>query len=97
MALVPDDASVAATNKAGSHLSARRYFFSVPLIDDVDWVVVDLQDPWVPLPPRENLRASWGRKDPALLVATITMLEESSEWRKIFERSDVFVFQRLRS
>jgi len=95
--LIPDGAPVAATNKVGSHLSTRRYFFSVPLIDDAEWVVVDLQDPWVPLPPRDNNRPTWGRLDPALLAATIARLEESSDWRKTFERSQVFVFQRVRS
>jgi len=64
------------------------------MIADAEWVVVDTQDPWVPLPPRGNSRLRWGRFDPALLVATIARLEESSDWLKAFERSGVFVFQR---
>jgi uncharacterized membrane protein len=52
LALVPSDARVSASNVAGSHLSARRYIYNVPLIAEADWVVVDERDPWMNPYPR---------------------------------------------
>ncbi len=95
VSLVPDGAPASATSKAGSHLSARRYFFSFPLIADAEWVVVDVYNSWIPRPPRSQHRATWGTYDPALLRATIARLEASSDWRKAFERRGIFVFQRV--
>ncbi len=92
--LIPVGAPVAATNKVGSHLSARRYFFSVPRIRQARWVILDLNDPWVPLPPKTRVRATWGRSDPALLHALKARLEQSSRWEKLFDRGNVAVFRR---
>ena len=93
--LVPNEAPVAATTKAGSHLSARRYFYSVPVLGRAEWVIVDSRDPWLPLPPLDSHRPTWGRKDPALLEAFRVRLETRSDWRKVFERSGVFVFRKV--
>lgn len=93
---IPDGVAVAATNKAGSHLSARRQFFSVPMIEKADWVLIDMQDPWVPLPPRKPIRSTWGRKDPALIESLRIHLERSSEWRRVSEHHGVSVFRRVR-
>jgi uncharacterized membrane protein len=93
VALVPDGAPVAATNKAGSHLSARRYFFSVPVVRNAEWIVVDTSDPWVPLPPREK-RITWGRLDSELVRAFAARIDRSARWEKVFERSGVIVFRR---
>ena len=38
----------AATNRVGSHLSARRYVYSVPVLGRAEWVVIDTSDAWVP-------------------------------------------------
>lgn len=92
--LIPAGAPVAATNRAGSHLSARRYFFSVPRIGQARWVILDLNDPWVPLPPRTRVRASWGRSDPGLLRALKVKLDGSPRWEKLFDRRNVSVFRR---
>lgn len=92
--LVPEDAPVAATNKVGSHLSARRYFFSVPRVGQARWVILDMNDPWVPLPPKTRVRATWGRSDPVLLEALKARLEVSPRWEKLFDREDVSVFRR---
>jgi uncharacterized membrane protein len=94
---VPEGAPVAATNKAGSHLSARRYFFSIPRLGNAEWVVIDMQDPWVPLPPRKPIRSTWGRKDPALLQRLKLQLESSSDWDRVSESHGVLVFRRVRS
>ena len=39
--LVPGGAAVSATNLAGSHLSARRYVYSAPVLGRAEWVVLD--------------------------------------------------------
>jgi uncharacterized membrane protein len=88
--LVPDAAPVSATNKAGSHLSARRYFYSVPFVARADWIVLDMQDPWV-VAQAENL--TLGRY-PGLLSAFRQRVERSPAWAKVFERDDVLVFSR---
>jgi uncharacterized membrane protein len=97
IARIPNGVSVAATNKAGSHLSARRRFFSIPRIEKADWVVIDMQDPWVPLPPHKPIRSTWGRKDPALLGRLRMQLERSPHWHRVSVSHGVFVFRRVRS
>lgn len=97
VARIPEDASVAGTNKAGSHLSARRQFFSLPTVGKAEWVVIDMQDPWVPLPPRRPVRSTWGRKDPALLESVKLQLERSSDWRRVSASHGVYVFRRVGS
>jgi len=92
--LVPEGAPVAATNKVGSHLSARRYFFSVPRVGQARWVVLDMNDPYVPLPPKTRVRATWGRSDPVLLKTLSARLERSPRWEKLFDGSGVSVFRR---
>jgi uncharacterized membrane protein len=95
VAMVPDDAPVAATNSAGSHLSERRYFYSIPLVKDANWVVLDLEDTWVPLPPRTGSRDSWGRRDPELITTLSAKLAASKRWTKVFDRKGVLVFRRV--
>lgn len=97
VARVPEGVSVAATNKAGSHLSARRRFYSIPRVENAEWVVIDTEDPWVPLPPRKPIRSTWGRKDPALLERLKMQLERSSNWRRVSATHGVYVFRRVRS
>jgi uncharacterized membrane protein len=97
VARIPEGVSVAATNKAGSHLSARRRFYSIPSVENADWVVIDTEDPWVPLPPRKPIRSTWGRKDPALLERLKMQLERSSNWRRVSATHGVYVFRRVRS
>jgi uncharacterized membrane protein len=97
VALIPDGVPVAATNKAGSHLSARRRFFSVPRVARAEWVVIDMRDTWVPLPPREPIRSAWGREDFALVARLRLRLERSAEWRRVSETRGVFVFRRVPS
>jgi len=93
ISLVPDDAPVSATNKAGSHLSARRYFYSVPFVQRADWIVLDTRDPWVvekavslTLGPYPELLASFRRR-----------IERGSAWERVFDQDGVLVFRRLGS
>jgi uncharacterized membrane protein len=97
IAMVPDDAPVAATNRAGSHLSERRYFYSVPLVERADWVVLDTNDVWVPLPPPKGIRSSFGRRAPELMRTLVANLASSKNWSKVFDRSGVLVFRRVQA
>ena len=96
VALVPEDVPVSATNKAGSHLSDRRYFYSVPhLPGNTEWVVVDISDAWVPLPPQTVPRLTWGRVDYELVRKFKDRLVVSPEWEMVYVRNAVYVFKRV--
>jgi uncharacterized membrane protein len=97
VALVPDGAPVASTNKAGAHLSARRYFYSIPKIGKASWLVIDMRDAWVPLRPREPIRTSWGREDSALLASFKARIEQSADWERISDAGGVSLFRRVQS
>jgi len=87
IALVPSDASVAATNRLGSHLSARRRIFSAPFVGSADWVVLDMSDPWTP-------DRFGGRSDPEDLLALRRRLDTSRTWRSVYDVDGVVVFER---
>jgi uncharacterized membrane protein len=89
VALVPDDAPVSATNRAGSHLSARRYFYSVPVVDTAEWIVLESSDTWIP-------ERAGGFQNPDALSSFQKRIEESTEWRTVFEESGVSVYRRVR-
>jgi len=93
VALVPGDAPLSATNKAGSHLSARRYFYSVPIIGRAEWIVLDTHDPWLIAKPQRVAP----RKRPGLLRTFSRRIERSPAWAKVFEQDGVLVFRRARS
>ena len=81
--LVPPGAVVSATNSLGAHLSARRRVLSFPFIQDATWVAADETSPGyadrlAPLPAAVQL--SWLRRNP--------------EWRLVFERDGILIFQR---
>jgi uncharacterized membrane protein len=90
VALVPDGVAVTASNPAGAHLSARRYIYSVPLLENAEWVVVDLDDPWTVRADSPLLN-----RHPEVVRAFATQLEQSPDWRKVFERDRVLVFRRV--
>jgi len=77
--LVPDDAPVSATNKAGSHLSARRYMYRVPVIGRAEWLVLDTRDP------RDGQRA--GQLE--------NRIRADPDWRQVFVQEGVYVFQKV--
>ena len=89
VALVPDDDPVTATNRLGSHLAARRYVYSAPVLGRAEWAVLDTSDAWVP--------AAWGGgSDPAAIEAFRLRLEQSADWRLVLDEGDVVVFRRVR-
>jgi hypothetical protein len=85
--LVPDDAAVSATNRVGSHLSARRYFYSVPVLGRASWIVIETEDTWVP-------EAVSGSSRPAVLRRFQREIEANPEWRKVFDRQGILVFRK---
>jgi uncharacterized membrane protein len=89
IALVPDDAAVSVSNVAGAHLSARRYVYSVPTLGRATWVVVDRSDPWVVSRGSPILT-----NHPEVVRAFVARMKGDPDWRPVFDRSGVVVFQR---
>jgi len=81
---------VTASNPAGAHLSARRYIYSIPLLERAEWVVVDLDDPWV-----VRLDSPILNHHPEVVRAFAARLGRDPRWRKAFERNRVLVFRRV--
>jgi len=90
VSLVPNGAPVTASNPAGAHLSARRYIYSIPLLERAEWVVVDLEDPWTVRPDSPLLN-----RHPEVVRAFAKRLDLDPGWRKVFERDRVLVFRRV--
>jgi uncharacterized membrane protein len=88
-ALVPSGAPVSATNKVGSHLAARRYLFTAPVVGRARWIVLDSQDPWLVDP-----RVPFLLERPKALKAFRDRIERSSDWSKVFDEDGVLVFER---
>jgi len=88
--LVPDGAPVSASNAAGSHLSARRYVFSVPNLGNAEWIVIDLNDPWVVSAGSPILT-----NHPKVVRAFAERIERDPSWRKVFERGGVLGFRKV--
>ena len=86
---MPGDAAVSSTNKAGSHLSARRHLYSAPVLGGADWIVLDTADPFVSVPGSPVLE-----RRPGVLRAFRLRIERSSRWERVFGRSGVLVFRR---
>ena len=89
VALVPGDAAVSSTNKAGSHLSARRYLYSVPVLGRSSWVVIDTADPFVAVPGSPVLA-----RRPDVLRAFRRRIQRSPSWEQVFDAAGVLVFRK---
>ncbi len=88
--LLPDDAPVTATNGVGSHLSARRYFYSVPLLPPrTDWIVLDTSNSWMP-----SSESRTEGTQPELLRMFVNDVRANAQWRQVFEREGVLVFRK---
>jgi len=88
--LVPSTAPVSATNRAGSHLAARRYLYSAPVLGRAQWVVIDTSDNWRP-------EAWGGGVDQPAMKAFRERLERSPGWRRVFAEDGVYVYERAAS
>jgi uncharacterized membrane protein len=84
LALIPDDAAVSSTNGLGSKLSARRRIFSFPVVEEADWVAVDLK------------RASYLDRRSAASTAAVPLarLLRSGAWSRAFEEDGVVLLRR---
>ena len=89
VALVPRDVPVTASNTAGSHVSARRYVYSVPVLRRAEWVVVDRADPWVVTRGSPILT-----QHPERVEAFVARLAADPGWETVFDRSGVVVLRR---
>ena len=88
VALVPEDASLSTTNRLGSHLAERRYFYSVPVVGRAEWIVLDAKDAWIP-------STIGGDSDPDELEEFHARIASSARWNEVFAREDVFVYRRV--
>ena len=86
---VPPGAPVSASNVAGAHLSARHAIYTVPVLGDATWALLDLEDPWATSPESPLLH-----KRPAQVRLLARRLDADRRWRKVFERDGVLVFQK---
>ncbi len=89
IALVPEDAPVTASNLVGAHLSSRERVYSVPVLGDATWVVVDTDEPWVTTAGSPILT-----NHPEVVRSFVRGLERDAAWRKVLERDGVLVFRR---
>jgi uncharacterized membrane protein len=90
LALVPPDAAVSSTTKVGSHLSARRYYYDVPVLGRASWIVLDRQDPFVHDPKFPALT----RSSPGLQRFE-RRIERDPHWLRVYDQDDVLVFRRV--
>jgi len=85
VALVPSSARVSTTNRAGSHLSERRYVYGIDVTGDATWIVLDTWDARVG-------EAGW---QPARFRVLWQRIEQDPSWLKVYERDGVLVFERV--
>jgi len=83
VALIPDDAKVSASNWIGPHLAHRRYLYLFPDLGDADYVIVDETEP-----------AYDTYVNPVLNLQSTGRLRENPDYRKIFDRNGVLVFEK---
>ena len=89
VALVPDEAPVSLSNRVGAHLSNRRYVYTVPFLGSAEWVVLDLDDPWVTRPDSPLLNRA-----PKVAERLAARLDDDPQWIKVYERDRVVVFRK---
>jgi len=81
--LIPENAVVSATNTLGAHLSARRRVLSFPYLQDATWIAADETQP------------GYGdRYAPLPTALALAALRRDADWRLVFERDGVLVFNR---
>jgi uncharacterized membrane protein len=77
--LVPPTVPVAATNELAGYLSARRYVFIFPYVNQARWLVVNLHDT---------------RTLPDLRSFTLRWMREHPEWKPTYTSHGVYVLRR---
>jgi uncharacterized membrane protein len=84
LSLIPTGAAVASTNELGGHLSERRRVFSVPVVAEASWIVVDRRDPTLV-----------DQRDPDGFARFLRSIEHAPSWRRVFASEGVLVFRRV--
>jgi uncharacterized membrane protein len=84
--VIPRDASVAATNSLGAHLSERRRILSFPVTDDAQWLAVDEKRPSL----GDHNASENGRR-------RIEQTVGRPEWHVVFDEDGVVVLRRARA
>ena len=85
--VVPDDATVSATNTLGAHLSERRRIYSFPVLREAEWVAVDRTRP----SHRDRAVA------PEAFAAALARIEASGRFEPVFDEDGILVLRRLRA
>jgi uncharacterized membrane protein len=94
LALVPAGAPVSSTNRVGSYLSARREYYSAPLVRNAQWVLIDLEDTWSPIVGDGDRLGTWGEKDAGQLRLLARRLRTDPSWSLRLDRDRVVLFER---
>ena len=82
LATIPEDAKVSATNNLGSHLSHRKFIYTIPYgIDSADYVAFLLSDPTIQARATET-------------QALLTNLAARSDLRLVAREGNFLLFQR---
>ena len=89
VALVPADAPLSSTDKVGSQLSARRHYYSVPVLGRAQWVVLDTHDPSVATAVFPVLATS-----PRTLRRFTVKMELDPAWHRVYAEEGVLVFRK---
>lgn len=84
VALIPNQASVSATNLIGAHLSERRYLYVYPMVHDADYVILDETNPGYDT-----------YINPVLNLQSTQDLREDQAYRLIYSNDGVLVFKRM--
>ncbi len=100
VALVPPDAVVAATNNAGSHLSARRRILLLPRLGNADWALL-ADGPRLRAMARDRPTVRLQPKPGDVYViglrARARQLLTSRKWALVYERNGVKLYRRVAS
>jgi uncharacterized membrane protein len=83
VAMIPDDASVSASNWIGPHLAHRDYLYLFPLIEDADYVIVDERKPGYDT-----------FVEPVVAIQSIQNLQNDDAYEQVYARDGVRVFER---
>ena len=90
IALVPAAEPVTASNVAGAHLSARQYVYTVPVLEEATWAVVDRADPWT-----VSRNSPLLTNHPEIVSAFVARLDADRHWHRVLDRSGVVVFRKV--
>jgi uncharacterized membrane protein len=89
VSLIPDGVPVSASNQLGAHLSERRRIYTFPYATHSRWIIVDINDPTVPVATNEP--ASQAR---AAVIRKLRRYKTDNAWRVVFASHGVSVLRK---